>query len=152
MIIAPPINPIRSYRRAHRLTQVALAKQAGVTPQIILRVEQGLFTTIPVNLLTAVAKGRTGEDILLQNYRDFVKSLRQAQTIPTSLLSEQNGIPLLTYRNLRAYYKSTTGVAKFLVLQISLLQEYEKSLGHRNIGAIRTALSDIGFKGIFVYA
>ena len=152
MIITGVHNPIKQYRISHGLTQVALAKQAGVTPQVILRLEQGLFTNIPVNVLSAITHSQAQEQAALQSFQDWIKQERASHLVPSSFVYEQNGIPCLTYRNLKAFYKSTTAVARFLVIQISMVQEYEKSEGHRNVGAFRTALREIGFEGIFTYA
>ncbi len=152
MIITGVHNPIKKYRQDHNLTQVALAREAGVTPQVILRLEQGLFSNIPVNVLAAITHSQSQESAALSNYSDWVTQERNSHFVPTSLIFEQNGIPCLTYRNLKNFYKSTTAVARFLVIQISMVQEYEKSEGHRNVGAFRTALREIGFEGIFTYA
>ena len=90
-----------------------------MTPQVILRLEQGLFSNIPVNVLAAITHSQAQETAALSNYQDWVTQERASHFVPTSLIFEQRagnaltGIPCLTYRNLKNFYKSTTAVARF---------------------------------------
>lgn len=49
-----PSNPIRTYRDDYKLSQKDLARLAGITEQVVLKAEQGMYPTIPPALLWAI--------------------------------------------------------------------------------------------------
>ena len=54
-------NPVKEVREEHNLTQKAFASLAGVTEQVVLRAESGMFGELPPSMVQAVHT-LTGED------------------------------------------------------------------------------------------
>lgn len=48
------MNPLKQYREEYNLSQKDLADRAGITEQVILKAEQGMYPTIPPALLWAL--------------------------------------------------------------------------------------------------
>lgn len=48
------IHPIKKYRTEANLSQKELAAMAGITEQVILKAEQGLYPTLPPSVLRAM--------------------------------------------------------------------------------------------------
>lgn len=68
------MNPIKAYREEFHLSQRALASLCGITEQVILKAEQGVFPTLP----PAVLKGlevltKDSQSNIEQSYEDWVK-------------------------------------------------------------------------------
>lgn len=68
------MNPIKSYREEYHLSQRALASLCGITEQVILKSEQGVFPTLPPAVLNGIAT-LTGDSAIHieQSYEDWVK-------------------------------------------------------------------------------
>lgn len=48
------IHPVKKYRTEANLSQKELASMAGITEQVILKAEQGLYPTLPPSVLRAL--------------------------------------------------------------------------------------------------
>lgn len=68
------MNPIKEVRLDHNLTQKAFASLAGVTEQIVIRAEGGMFGTLPPSMINAI-KVFTGESslVIVDKYEDWVE-------------------------------------------------------------------------------
>lgn len=66
-------NPVKRTREEHNLTQKAMASLAGVTEQVVLRAEQGMFGELPPSMIEAVST-LTGEDsdYITKSYKQWV--------------------------------------------------------------------------------
>lgn len=67
------MNPLRAYRDEYHLSQRALASLCGITEQVILKAEQGVFPTVPPSILAGLntLTGDSKEDIE-KSYEDWI--------------------------------------------------------------------------------
>lgn len=75
------MNPIKEVRLDHNLTQKAFASLAGVTEQIVIRAESGMFGTLPPSMINAI-KVFTGESslVIVDKYEAWVeKELKEVK-------------------------------------------------------------------------
>lgn len=56
------MHPIKRYRTDAHMTQRELASIAGITEQVILKAEQGLYPTLPLSVLNSVSQ-LTGQGV-----------------------------------------------------------------------------------------
>lgn len=84
------MNPIKAYREEFHLSQRALASLCGITEQMILKVEQGVFPTLP----PAVLKGLntlTGDSVenIEKSYEDWIlRELKKVDLPNTNTLAD----------------------------------------------------------------
>jgi transcriptional regulator with XRE-family HTH domain len=66
-------SPIKLYRDEYKLSQKALASLCGITEQVILKAEQGVFPTLPPAVLNGLAY-LTGDSAfnIEQSYEDWI--------------------------------------------------------------------------------
>lgn len=74
------MNPIKAYRNEYHLSQRDLSSLCGITEQVVLKAEQGVFPTMPPSLLEGLSKltGDSKGDIEL-SYEDWIK--RELHTV-----------------------------------------------------------------------
>lgn len=74
------MNPIKAYRTEYHLSQRDLSSLCGITEQVVLKAEQGVFPTMPPALLTGLATltGDSKTNIEL-SYEDWIK--RELKTV-----------------------------------------------------------------------
>lgn len=153
------MNPIRARRLELNLTQAELAEMADVTPQIILRLEQGLFTRPMPSVLRQLCVGNSsginsnGSNALsgLESaYDRWVMHERHSRLDTVNkvdwVLIQHSFDPWTLFKR-QLGLTSTTAAAKFLVYQVSLLQTFERSLKTRwvkNGESLTIALQDCG--------
>lgn len=79
------MNPISQIRKELRLTQKELAIRAGITEQVVLKAEQGLYPTLPPSLLRTVAY-LTGlsQTRVETNYEEWIKSELSHVKLPSA--------------------------------------------------------------------
>ena len=67
-------NPVKEVREEHNLTQKAMASLAGVTEQVVLRAESGMFGELPPSIIQAV-RTLTGDDSdeITETYKNWVE-------------------------------------------------------------------------------
>ena len=80
------INPIKEVREANALTQRAFASLAGVTEQIIIRAESGMFGSLPPSVVRAV-QVYTGESNLaiIRHYEAWVEQELKEVKLPNGM-------------------------------------------------------------------
>ena len=77
-------NPIRKIREELGLTQSALADVAGVTEQVILKTEQGLYPTIPPSTMRAMAHlSNLSVGLIEALYEDWINQELRKVKLPT---------------------------------------------------------------------
>lgn len=68
------MNPIKAYRAEYHLSQRDLSSLCGITEQVVLKAEQGVFPTMPPSLLeglhTLTGDSKTNIE---QSYEDWIK-------------------------------------------------------------------------------
>lgn len=74
------MNPIKAYRTEYHLTQRELASLCGITEQVILKAEQGVFPTLTPSILRGLETltGDSKENIE-KSYEDWI--LRELATV-----------------------------------------------------------------------
>ena len=78
------MNPIKAYRTEYHLSQRDLSSLCGVTEQVVLKAEQGVFPTMPPSLLeglhTLTGDSKTNIEL---SYEDWIKrELRNVELLP----------------------------------------------------------------------
>jgi DNA-binding XRE family transcriptional regulator len=78
------MNPIKAYRTEYHLTQRELASVCGITEQVVLKSEQGVFPTLPPSILEGLhtLSGDSKENIEL-SYEDWIKRELKDVKLPT---------------------------------------------------------------------
>lgn len=68
------MNPIKAYRAEYHLSQRDLSSLCGITEQVVLKAEQGVFPTMPPSLLEGLHT-LTGDSKthIEQSYEDWIK-------------------------------------------------------------------------------
>lgn len=68
------MNPIKAYRSEYHLSQRDLSSLCGITEQVVLKAEQGVFPTMPPRLLIGLSTltGDSKENIE-GSYEDWIK-------------------------------------------------------------------------------
>jgi transcriptional regulator with XRE-family HTH domain len=79
------MNPIKEVRLDHNLTQRAFASLAGVTEQIVIRAESGMFGTLPPSIVNAV-RVFTGQPsmVIIDNYEAWVEKELKEVKLPAA--------------------------------------------------------------------
>lgn len=77
------MNPVKTYREEYKLSQRDLASLCGITEQVILKVEQGVFPTLPPSVLKGLSTltGDSATNIEL-SYEDWVKRALKDVDLP----------------------------------------------------------------------
>ena len=80
------MNPIKAYRAEYHLSQRDLSSLCGITEQVVLKAEQGVFPTMPPSLLEGLAT-LTGDSKthIEQSYEDWIKRELRTVDLPDSL-------------------------------------------------------------------
>ena len=160
----PGVNPLKRIRLAANLTQKALAQSTDppVTPQVVLRAEQGLFSAPPPSLLFALSQvnseGFLSPSELAKKYYTWVYLLRsynsQSSTVKNALTyfqhwahSDNDNDQRIAWVDFRRNILglSVASTAKLLVVQISLLQDLERT--GRNAAMVQDLLLTWGIPG-----
>lgn len=77
------MNPIKAYREEFHLSQRALASLCGITEQMILKVEQGVFPTLPPAVLKGLSTlTNDSQSDIEQSYEDWIKRELKKVTLP----------------------------------------------------------------------
>ena len=77
------MNPIKTYRTEYHLTQRDLSSLCGITEQVVLKAEQGVFPTLPPSLLEGlhVLTGDSKTNIEL-SYEEWIKRELHSVDLP----------------------------------------------------------------------
>ena len=81
------MNPIKAYRTEYHLSQRDLASLCGITEQVVLKAEQGVFPTMPPSLLEGLhtLSGDSKQNIEL-SYEDWIKRELAGVILPDASL------------------------------------------------------------------
>lgn len=78
------MNPIKAYRAEYYLSQRDLSSLCGITEQVVLKAEQGVFPTMPPSLLeglhTLTGDSKTHIEF---SYEDWIKRELRSVDLPT---------------------------------------------------------------------
>lgn len=130
------MNPYRSERLAHGLTQLALARECGITSQVIGNLEVGLFYKPPISVTNYF-----DDPSLEQRYKVWVRNERALNAlILERFLNQPNDTDWVTFR--LAVSPSFRGFCRIIVFQPSMLKEFEDRGINR--GALNIALKQCG--------
>lgn len=78
-----PVNPIKEIRVNHNQTQKSLASIAGITEQVILKAEAGLYPTLPPSVLRALATvSGESKDSIESKYEAWIDSELRSVVLP----------------------------------------------------------------------
>lgn len=77
------MNPIKAYRAEYHLSQRDLSSLCGITEQVVLKAEQGVFPTMPPSLLEGLHT-LTGDSKanIEASYEDWIKRELKNVTLP----------------------------------------------------------------------
>lgn len=123
-------HPYTSLRKELHISQTTLARVAGVSAQVVMRTEQGLYETPSVKILTALksvcddAGIACNVDDLMVRHRNYVRSLRGRNSgeIHAGVDLYLNGVHL---KPMWAYFApSVAAFCKLLVVQLSPVQRW----------------------------
>ena len=68
------MNPIKAYRTEYHLSQRDLASLCGITEQVVLKAEQGVFPTMPPSLLEGLYTLTGDSKVNIEkSYEDWIK-------------------------------------------------------------------------------
>jgi transcriptional regulator with XRE-family HTH domain len=83
------MNPIKAYRSEYHLSQRDLASLCGITEQVVLKAEQGVFPTMPPSLLEGL-NTLTGDskDNIEKSYEDWIS--RELRSVELPDISHDN--------------------------------------------------------------
>lgn len=133
------INPITEFREEHKLDQKDLAEYAGITSQVILRAEQGLYNSLPPSVAYAIgmldrdAAFTIGEDyrkwqiLKLEANRARIGELMPNKYImPGKLRLEGDTDSIASFVDFRyRFSESVMGFCKLFLIQQSIVSKYE---------------------------
>jgi transcriptional regulator with XRE-family HTH domain len=123
-------NPIKILRMELGLTQGALASIAGITEQVILKSEQGLYPTLPPTVLRALSKvtGISESNIEAQ-YEEWINSELKLVELPPATLKFDTPESFLLWKaelcTLNEVPNSVVAVCKLLKINPYVIQKYE---------------------------
>jgi DNA-binding XRE family transcriptional regulator len=135
-------NPIKIKREQLQLTQGELASAAGITRQVVVLSEQGLYKSPPESLLRVLCRmDFTSQAVLTANYASWVTSQRWLHRDRFMRV----GPGQVTWSALKNQVagKSQQAFCRELVYQPSLVREFEKY--GRGSAGIYAALKECGF-------
>ncbi len=144
------MNPIKLSRLQEGVTQAQLANLAGITPQVVLKAEQGLYGLLPPSLLPPVARYLFCSEAEVQAlYRNF-----QAETRLNNrglILENLAGIGTsLTFKEFREIVGgSVAGFCRVLCLHPAQWQRLEERGG--DVSFFRDALRDGSLEWLLTY-
>lgn len=145
-------NPLKALRQRVGLTQAELAGQAGVTRQVVVLAEQGLYHRPPAKVLEALTAAclRAGIDVggvrssglITANYLVWVDQKRAANAglfgqIDLRLCKSSD-----KFAYIKSHFPSNLAFCRALVYQPSLVREFEKK--KTGVAGIYSALSAVG--------
>lgn len=138
------MNPVRNYRELNGLSQAELASKCNCTPQVILLVEQGVYTTLPP-IIKRVTHSTDAE------YHDFqVETRRTNRAIfeEAALTFDPNGPPVAAHPHIGFRLLCTDsfiGYCKMLAIAPQIVRNYERRLSNRHLHPlIKQYLKDAG--------
>jgi DNA-binding XRE family transcriptional regulator len=124
-------NPIRRARDSYGLTQKALADLLGVTPQVVINAEAGLFNSVPDSFLSVL-------HVTQESYKEWVYQKRRENSVYFEAAVTHMGWAVFK----TSVSNTNRGFCRCLVFQPSILREYEKY--KRSKPLLAEALSDVG--------
>lgn len=152
-------NPFKSLRISLGLSQKEIADQIGITSQVVLRNEQGLYTTPNVQIMTVLLREAHSRGIIKHTYHSlteaydtWVKDVRHTngyifnRPITFKLGHRPVAHPFRIWRE--SFGFSRIGFCKLLALHPSIVQSYEEGRTGPLPDVIRAALIDAGCSGI----
>lgn len=123
-------NPLRRIRRSHNLTQKEVAIGAGITPQVVLKAEQGLYGMVPPRLISVLSEiSEIGEKDLEERYKKWQaeKRLESRAEVLSKLCIPTGGISYGEFR--RTVAGSTNAFCRLLCLHPAQWTRLEKHGG-----------------------
>jgi DNA-binding XRE family transcriptional regulator len=145
-------NPLKTLRCRLGLTQQEVADQAGVTRQVVVLSEQGLYHRPPARVLEALTAAclRAGIDcggvkssgLITANYLVWVDQKRSSNKHLFSKIDLRLCDSEDKFAYIKRHFSSNMEFCRALVYQPSLIREFEKK--HTGSQGIFSALSAVG--------
>lgn len=83
------MNPIKAYRNEYHLSQRDLSSLCGITEQVVLKAEQGVFPTMPPSLLDGLATLTGDSKVNIEtSYEDWIKRELKTVDLPSDRHSD----------------------------------------------------------------
>ena len=152
------INPIKTFRQLHNLTQRSLAEQAGMSPTAVLRYEQGLYQELSEKISGVFTSLDEEAANLPEAYRTWRKAhqleaKRYINPLP-NLMVISGEHPFTTWRRTvttRAVGKdSRVSFCILLAIHPGVVLEYEKGKQRHMPHLIKEALINAGASETYV--
>jgi DNA-binding XRE family transcriptional regulator len=149
-------NPVAEFREENSLTQEQLANYAGVTRQVVTKVEAGLFDYIPpsiMNVITAYrgAEGLASEREYIQWIDQEVKALDKGIFPPVGKEAMYTPIPIKTFIDWRYHIsESVNGFCTLLKIQPIIISNYEKGKTQNLPEILKTRLRTAGLSEVYI--
>lgn len=149
------INPLKKARLDLNLTQQALAKQADISVNALIKYEQGLYPEPSAKIINALFElgydPYTGVDELVRNYSywRYNKVLAARVTLHSHRniigLKPSGGVnPFVCWRVHHLHLPSRLEFCKLLVLHPAVVQKYEEGQMRDLPKSIRQTLTQVG--------
>lgn len=145
-------NPIKVLRQRVGLTQQELASQAGVTRQVVVLAEQGLYHRPPAKVLEAITAAclRAGIDcggvkssgLITANYLVWVDAKRSSNSHLFAKIDLRLCKSSDRFGYIKSQFDSNMAFCRALVYQPSLIREFEKK--RTGTASLFSALSAVG--------
>jgi DNA-binding XRE family transcriptional regulator len=118
-------HPYSILRKEYKLSQTDIARVAGISPQTVMRTEQGLYATPSAKLVSALMEACPGtdENSLISDHLNWVTRIRVK-----NYGHIREGVELYNVGGTLPFYKyfsaSVAGFCKLLCVQLSIVQRW----------------------------
>lgn len=156
------MNPIRDFREQLSLSLNDMARLASVTPLAIIRSEQGVFTSVPPSVVSAVLNSkivvtRSGHalvdpDSIQEAYEAFQRFTRRSNygQLSPDLPPFKPGVSPLVHWRLTSNLPSQMGFCKAFCVHPSPVAQIERGLQRKLPGQLIDGLSEAGYDDIAI--
>lgn len=124
------VNPIKRIRETAGKTQKDYASLAGITEQVVLKVEQGLYPTLPPSIHRVAAMLSITETMegIEDEYEEWIKQELKSVKLPNTILPVSPS-DMVTWRSivcrLNEQPNSVVALCKLLKINPYVIQKFE---------------------------
>ncbi len=146
----PLTNPVYRARTAAQLSQAKFARICGVTPQVILRCEQGTINLIPPKVLRPVADELSLASRRVEEQYDKWREAKRKENAAVVLHNVMGVNREMSYKEFRtAVAGSVAGFCKLILVNPVIWTRLEREGGNREF--FDDALKEMGIDWIGAY-
>lgn len=146
-------NPVAEFREENSLTQEQLANYAGVTRQVVTKVEAGLFDYIPPSIMNVITAYRGAEGLAME--REYlkwidheVKKLKDTDFPPVGKWYDWEIESFIAWRYFIS--DSVNGFCTKLKIQPIIISNYEKGKTQNLPELLKTRLRTAGLSEVYI--